>query len=268
MRYHSQNLTDGKVSKFWRGRAWLHLNDNHNGSCIHWEWLFGRMARNASIMVSFGSGDSDREILLHLCIPFLFSLFLGFDSPIRCKECACGVTIHDQSIWFYPLAYRMDSPDKTDPWYRHVYSWHFPWSLHWHSTEICEHQPNDSELKSVWSETTKNRKRFLDSYEERKRVEASVSRDYKYAYILKNRSIQSRTATVHVSRMTHRARWWPIIPIQKTRTYIDVSFDQEVGEETGSWKGGCIGCSYEMKWGESPERCLSRMEHEREFRRH
>ena len=40
---------------------------------------------------------------------------------------------------------------------------------------------------------------------------------------------------------------------------------KEVGKKKGSWKGGCIGCSYDSKPGETPEECLKRMEKERKF---
>jgi hypothetical protein len=58
-------------------------------------------------------------------------------------------------------------------------------------------------------------------------------------------------------------RWCPWKKM--VHTSIDVKFDGEVGERTGSWKGGTIGCSYEMLPHETPENTLRRMESEREF---
>jgi hypothetical protein len=49
------------------------------------------------------------------------------------------------------------------------------------------------------------------------------------------------------------------------RTSIEVGFDDEVGERTGSWKGGTIGCGYDMLPDESAVQCLRRMERERKF---
>lgn len=46
---------------------------------------------------------------------------------------------------------------------------------------------------------------------------------------------------------------------------IDVQFDGEVGERSGSWKGGTVGCSYDKLPTEGIEQCLRRMEKEREF---
>ena len=47
--------------------------------------------------------------------------------------------------------------------------------------------------------------------------------------------------------------------------YIEIEFDGEVGKDKGSWKGGCIGCSYNLLPGETPEECIKRMEKERSF---
>ena len=49
------------------------------------------------------------------------------------------------------------------------------------------------------------------------------------------------------------------------KKYIEIEFDNEVGKKKGSWKGGCIGCSYDLKPGETAEECIKRMEKEREF---
>lgn len=265
MRLRSQNLTDGRLPKFWYGRAWL--GKDYQSRQLRIEWSLGKFARGFSVMVSFGVDDGDDGVMFHLCIPWIFSIFITIDRVYRCEECACGLTVHDGAIWFYPLAWRMKSATKEDPWYRRYFCWHFPWSLDWWSTEILKHGANTHELGVEWSETRKNRKKWTESQVDRQMAENRVSRVYPYAYILRNRQIQYREATVHVERMTWRARWYPLIPLVKVRTSIDVRFNEEVGEETGSWKGGCIGCGYNMKYGETPERCLSRMEHEREFRR-
>lgn len=44
-----------------------------------------------------------------------------------------------------------------------------------------------------------------------------------------------------------------------------VEFDDEVGERTGSWKGGCTGCSYEWERNETMLSALRRMEATRKF---
>ena len=88
-----------------------------------------------------------------------------------------------------------------------------------------------------------------------------------YRYVLKSGGVQERTATVHVERGEWRRKflWWTSM-FAKVRQSIDVSFNDEVGERTGSWKGGCIGCGYDMLPGETAEQTLRRMEKERTFR--
>lgn len=52
---------------------------------------------------------------------------------------------------------------------------------------------------------------------------------------------------------------------KKVKRYIEIDFEQEVGKEKGSWKGGCVGCSYNLLPGETADECIRRMERERKF---
>jgi hypothetical protein len=45
----------------------------------------------------------------------------------------------------------------------------------------------------------------------------------------------------------------------------DKKITGEVGERTGSYKGGTLGCSHKMLKGETPLQTLRRMEKERKF---
>jgi hypothetical protein len=92
------------------------------------------------------------------------------------------------------------------------------------------------------------------------------SAGYPYRYVLKSGEVQDRIATVTVDEMEWRQHWlqWTRL-FAKVRRCIGVDFNGEVGERSGSWKGGCTGCSYELRPGETPEQCLRRMEAERKF---
>lgn len=91
--------------------------------------------------------------------------------------------------------------------------------------------------------------------------------EFPYVYILKDGTVQNVTAKVYVNRREWRRRFIRWIPwFAKKRQSIDVEFSDEVGERAGSWKGGCIGCGYEMKKGETAEQTLRRMERERKFK--
>lgn len=83
-----------------------------------------------------------------------------------------------------------------------------------------------------------------------------------YRYKLRSGKVQRRTATFRVIEQEWR-RWW--LPYKMVWRGIDVQFDEEVGERSGSWKGGTVGCGYELLPGETPVQCLRRMERERKF---
>lgn len=87
-----------------------------------------------------------------------------------------------------------------------------------------------------------------------------------YQYQLNSGEIQKRIATVNGEEREWRWHWlkrwkWPRL-IRRT---INIEFDGEVGERTGSWKGGTIGCSWDWLKGESMKDALDRMEAERKF---
>lgn len=92
------------------------------------------------------------------------------------------------------------------------------------------------------------------------------SETFPYAYTLRNGEIQERLATVKVEEREWRWRGlkWLSFP-KKLRKTISVEFNEEVGERTGSWKGGVTGCGYDLKKDETPLECLRRMEKERKF---
>lgn len=87
-----------------------------------------------------------------------------------------------------------------------------------------------------------------------------------YIYTLRSGTVQHRKATIGVEEREWRQKWLRWCPwFAKVRRTIDVSFSDEVGERTGSWKGGCLGCGYDLLPGETPLECLRRMERERKF---
>lgn len=88
-----------------------------------------------------------------------------------------------------------------------------------------------------------------------------------YTYTLNSGEVQYRQAKVSKRRhvLTYRAFkaiGWP----RWIRESIVIQFDKEVGEGSGPWKGGCIGCAWDLRPGESMASALRRMEAERVFR--
>jgi len=107
---------------------------------------------------------------------------------------------------------------------------------------------------------------FVGSWERDKQPDHRELFTLPYRYVLKSGEVQERIATVFVSQMEWRPRclkWTRLFA--KIRTTIDITFNDEVGERTGSWKGGTTGCSWELRPNESPKEALRRMERERVF---
>lgn len=107
---------------------------------------------------------------------------------------------------------------------------------------------------------------YVGCYEKDKEPDGRWESTHPYRYVLRSIEVQERAATIYVERMEWRQRWLKWCPLfARKRQAINVTFSDEVGERTGSWKGGTIGCGYELRKGESPLSCLRRMEQEREF---
>lgn len=90
----------------------------------------------------------------------------------------------------------------------------------------------------------------------------SEKQTHSYEYHLRSGEIQRRQATIQVESRLWTRPWYPW---RLHKRMIDINFSDEVGERSGSWKGGCTGCSYDMLPHESPLTTLRRMERERKF---
>lgn len=129
-----------------------------------------------------------------------------------------------------------------------------PWNTHWVRTSYLQKDGS-------WIHFDKN---TPDRYN--KNESNSWTKTYPYTYVLKNGTVQNREAKVTVEEREWRMNWLRWIPFIKiVHKSIDVEFNDEVGEGSGSWKGGTIGCGWTMKKGETPLECLRRMEKERKF---
>lgn len=156
-------------------------------------------------------------------------------------------------------------------WGRRCKILHFPWSWDWVRSSIML-------ADGTWCHETLRRRVDFPNYplasSEKKpwgsshkiKDELAWSETYPYRYVLRNGTIQERQATVKVDEMEWRWRWFKWLPFpRKIRRCIDITFNQEVGERSGSWKGGCTGCSYELYQDEMPREALARMQRERKF---
>ena len=132
-----------------------------------------------------------------------------------------------------------------------------PWALTWYRTSTLL-------IDNSWfHETKKNRLNWgskeygsYDWLEENKYRET-----YPYTYTLNSGEKQEVKATITVTKIEWRRKWLYFTNLLSSRVQgIEIEFNKEVGERTGSWKGGVLGCSYSMKPGETPLECLRRIE--------
>lgn len=213
------------------------------------------------------------QIVAILCLPliaisawFLFLIpfvFFGWGAlyinlPIKtgiqdCESAAWGFNYHGDTVWIYIGGGGNFEGGKKWKTY------HMPWELDWIRTTTLlkdgrefhevmgslrkwvggEYGTHNWLQENKWKETHP----YIDNYDN-----ATVN------------------ATISVEEREWRprgAKWTSLFA--KVRKDIQIEFDNEVGREKGSYKGGTIGCRYEMKPNETPLECLKRMEKERKL---
>lgn len=138
-----------------------------------------------------------------------------------------------------------------------------PWSWEWQRSSVLR---TDGEwLHDRKAHKLGDKRADWDARENAKKLYA-WSETHPYRYVLRSGEVQERQATIEVHELEWRMRWLQWLPWRAmVRRSIDVKFDHEVGERSGSWKGGAMGCGYELEPGETPLECLRRMERERKF---
>jgi hypothetical protein len=163
----------------------------------------------------------------------------------QCSGPRYGFAFFGDAMWLY---FGKDTGRGSDP--RRYIAWYLPWSWAHVRHDYLDQDgflakragPNDYSAP----DTTK--------------------RSFPYRYTRRSGEVQRRIATINGEEREWRWRWftWSKWPRKVSRT-IHVDFNDEVGEGTGSWKGGTLGCSYDWKRRESQEQALRRMERERKF---
>lgn len=175
-----------------------------------------------------------------------------------CDAPQWGIAIHDNTFWVYR--------GGDGNWGGGSKWW--TWNLPFFSSEHIRHQVEcnlgDDRVKSlVMVDSDKIERQQGDKYISLK--EHPLVNKYHYDYI------DSYDGTVvpctyWVEEREWRRKWLKWTKLGRIiNRYIEIEFDGEVGKGKGSWKGGCIGCSYNLLSGETPEECIKRMEKERRF---
>jgi hypothetical protein len=177
-----------------------------------------------------------------------FMIYLPFRTRLEegCDMPRYGFAVHDDTLWLYRGGDYADGQCQNQ--------W-LAWNLPFFSYEFDGHWIKNQQLE--WVKMGDG----LDSWRYRK--DHAYSETHDYTYVLTSGEIQNRTALCTIERRKWHRRWFPWLT--KERQEIDIEFSDEVGERSGTWKGGTIGCGYEMLQGDTIESCLRRMERERKF---
>lgn len=173
-----------------------------------------------------------------------------------CESATWGINYHDNKLWIYiGGAGNFEGGKKWK-------TFTMPWNLTWVRTSTKMKDGYD-----WFHETEGNRKTWKGD----ENVIGS------HDWLMKNRWKETHpyidkfdnttvNATIGVSEREWRPLWFKWTKLfANTRRTIDIEFDKEVGKAKGSWKGGTLGCSYELRPNETPLECLKRMESERLF---
>lgn len=186
------------------------------------------------------------RILVYL--PFKTSLEEGCDMP------QYGVCIHSNSLWVYKGG-KYENGQTQNGW--------ITWDIPFFSWDFIGRWIKDKngEYVLIEKESMLAGSSYLSIHDFKEHH--ALKESHPYVYNLKSGEVQRRIATCTVEKLKWNRKWFPMF--SKTSERIDVWFDEETGERTGSWKGGVLGCSYQMEKDETIKQCLSRMERERKF---
>lgn len=190
--------------------------------------------------------------LLPLSLLFCFyswgSLYINLPYNTGKEECS------DKNTSYGIIFYNVNDEFPTELWIRGWKSFNFPWGYNFWKREVLHKSGNTT----YW----RKEERGDDFWDKEKWANEIVLETHPYTYTLKSGEKQERTATIYQEKRYWR-RWFKLHKMY--RQYIEIEFSDEVGERSGSWKGGVISCSYEMKKGETSLQTLKRMEQERKF---
>jgi hypothetical protein len=210
-----------------------------NGTCFRFNW--GEVSLRFGLAIGYGVYHDDAHWRIHLGWPAIYikaPMLITQGKTHEDWNASYGVTFFERGIHFN--------------WRSTCKIIYLPWD--WQHVR-CEVFRSDG----VWVEPTKHC--YEQPYPDGRLVES-----HPFTYVLRDGTVQRRTATIYGEEREWRWRWFQWLPWPRlVKRCISITFDDEVGERTGSWKGGTIGCSAEWRAGEPMLAALRRMEATRKF---
>lgn len=220
-----------------------------NETSIDFKWGYFSPRLGLELKLSKG-GYFSKNWELDFCFIFgKFNIKLPFDSGLdTCVAPQYGIVIHNDTFWVY-IGGKMD--EGWNQCQQKWITWDLPWLTWIHDGHYIKNKNGEMQLMT----------KDMSPWEFRK--ESALSEESDYQYFLRSGKVQNVKATVTQEKRIWHRKWLPFVKMIKNT--IDVEFNQEVGEESGSWKGGCVGCGYDMLTNETMMGTLRRMELERKF---
>lgn len=224
-----------------------------NEESIDFKW--GYFAPRAGFELVLNRGTYfDQRYAINLALGWgKFMFYLPFKTKLEegCDMPRYGFAVHNDTFWIYKGGDYKDGQcqEQWISWYLPFFSYTF--DGHWI-------QDKNRQWIKMGSGKLGDGVFSCDF-----REESAYSETHPYTYTLKNGTVQNRIATCTVERRKWHRKWFPFLTME--RQVIDIEFNDEVGERSGTWKGGTLGCSYKLKPDETVYECLKRMESECSF---
>jgi hypothetical protein len=236
--------------KFRKKENCYYLSTANKKECKTTDWIIFYWGRQFDISYEIcGYFDNRPRINLGL-IFFRLTIVLPFRNKWtdECDPQKWGIAIHNNTLWIYRGG--KGNMKGGSKWW----TWDIPFvTKDWVRTSIL--------LKDdTWEHETKgNCKDFYK--DEWKAKQKSWTYNYTDSY-----DGEVIPTTIYVEEREWRPKWlkWTRL-FAKVRRTIDVHFSKQVGKRKKTWKGGVVGCSYELLPNETPLECLQRMEKERKL---
>ena len=227
-----------------------------NRDSIDFKW--GYFAPRAGLELVLNRGTYfDQRYAINLCLGWgKFMFYVPFKTRLEegCDMPRYGFAVHNDTFWIYKGGDYRDGQCQNQwiSWYLPFFSYEF--DGHWIQDTNREWvKMRDRQADGGWK---------YDPWDFRKDGLA-YTEEHMYQYTLKSGKVQHRIATCTIEKRKWHRKWFPFLT--KESTVVDIEFNDEVGERSGSWKGGTLGCSYEMLPYDTIFTTLRRMEAEREF---
>lgn len=219
------------------------------------DFVWGYFAPRASFEFVINRGTYfDQRYAINVALGWgKFMFYLPFKTRLEegCDMPRYGFATHNNTFWIYKGGDYKDGQCQNQ-WI----SWYLPFF----SYDFDGHWIKDKDLNWVKMKFKQNDGR-PDSWDFRK--DGAYVEVHPYKYTLNNGVVQERTATCTVEKRLWHRKWFPFL--KKQSHVIDIEFDDEVGERSGSWKGGTLGCSWDMLPDDTILTSLRRMERERKM---